>query len=122
MRILLADDDSKIHLIVRMWLERKGHELVSVSNGQEALAILEKESFDILISDVNMPLLNGVELVKTVLAGGESPRLIIMMTSRCDSRELADELDSRRVHLFSKPFSPAALAELVERLSAEKVE
>lgn len=122
MRILLADDDSRIHLIVRMWLARKGHEMVSARNGQEALDVLDEESFDILISDVNMPLMNGVELTKTVLGREDTPPLIIVMTSRCDSSELAEELDSPRVHMFSKPFSPAALTELVERLSTEKVE
>lgn len=122
MRILLADDDSKIHLIVRLWLSRKGHEVVSANNGREALAQVDQEEFDILISDVNMPLMNGVELVQKVLQHENSPGLIIMMTSRCDGNDLAKKLDPARVHLFSKPFSPADLADLVERLAAQKVQ
>jgi len=121
MRILLADDDSKIHLIVKMWLGKKGHDVTTVTNGRDALEKLQTQHYDILITDVNMPLKNGVELVQEALPLPDSPPLMIMMTSRCDRENLAAQLDVNRVHLFNKPFSPADLAELVEKLAAQKV-
>lgn len=117
MRILLADDDTKIHVIVRMWLEKKGHRVESVNNGKDALTALRKIPFDILISDVNMPLLNGVDLVKEALTLEPGPKLIIILTSRCDNEQLKNHFASPKVHLHNKPFSPAALTELIETLS-----
>jgi len=117
MRILLADDDTKIHIIVRMWLKKKGHRVESVNNGKDALTALRKTPFDILITDVNMPLLNGVDLVKEALIVEPSPKLIIMLTSRCDNEQLKNYFASPKVHLHNKPFSPAALTELIETLN-----
>lgn len=121
MKILLADDDSKMHVIIRLWLSRNGHEVETVMNGRAGLAKLEAEEFDGLITDVNMPLMNGVELVQAALALANPPGLIIVLTSRCDIAQLAEEVKARRVHLFNKPFSPAALAELIEELRRERV-
>ena len=117
MRILLADDDTKIHIIVRMWLGKKGHCVESVNNGKDALTALRKIPYDILITDVNMPLLNGVDLVKEALTLKPGPKLIIMLTSRCDNDQLKNHFASPKVHLHNKPFSPAVLTELIESLS-----
>ena len=116
MRILLADDDTKIHVIVRMWLEKKGHRIDSVNKGKDALTSLKNTAFDILITDINMPLLNGVDLVKETLHLETSPKLIILLTSRCDNEQLKNHFASPKVHLHNKPFSPAALTELIETL------
>ena len=117
MRILLADDETKIHVIVRMWLEKKGHCIDSINNGKDALTALKNTAFDILITDVNMPLLNGVDLVKETLYLESCPKLIILLTSRCDNEQLKNHFASPIVHLHNKPFSPAALTELIETLS-----
>jgi len=121
MKILLADDDSKIHVIVHLWLRRNGHDVTAARDGREALAKLDEQPFDVLISDVNMPLMNGVELVKTVLERENGPPLIIMMTSRCDSCALAKEIDSRRVQVLNKPFSPRQLAQLIEEAPVQQI-
>lgn len=117
MRILLADDDTKIHVVLKMWLEKKGHYVDSVHNGKDALATLKHIPFDILITDVNMPLLNGVDLVKETLPLEPGPKLIIMLTSRCDNEQLQNHFECPRVHIYNKPFSPAALTELIETWS-----
>lgn len=120
MKILLVDDDSRIHVIVQMWLKRNGHEVENAYNGQEALEKLKKEKFDGLITDVNMPLIKGIDLVKLVLQLLDPPNLIVVLTSRCDISQLKQEINSSRVHLFNKPFNPAALVELIEKLDKEK--
>ena len=122
MRILLADDDPKIHLIVKLWLQRNKHQVDSVNNGVEALEKIKQEKYDCLITDVNMPLMKGVDLIKAALPLENQPPLIILMTSRCDLGELKAEIDSAQVHLFNKPFSPASLAELIENLSTKQEE
>ena len=116
MKILLADDDSKIHLIMRVWLGKNAHEVTTVTNGREALALLQAGRFDGLIADVNMPLLNGKELMRQVLTLADPPGMIILLTSRCDTDRIRAEIASDRVHIYNKPFSPRALSELIEKL------
>ena len=114
MRILLADDDSNIRYIVQMWLKKKGHFVENAQSGKEALDKLKTTAFDALITDVNMPLINGVDLVKKTLKLPQQPRLIVLLTSRCDISQLKEQLASPKIHIFNKPFSPAALTDLIE--------
>ena len=117
MKILLADDDTKIHLIVKMWLGKNGHDVDSAYNGQEALEKLTNSDYECLITDVNMPLMKGFELVNAVDNLPNKPELIVMLTSRCDVKELEQQVKDVGVHLFNKPFSPAVLADLIENLA-----
>ena len=113
MKILFADDDSKLHLIVRLWLEKSGLEMDSAFNGQDALRQLQDKDYDGLITDVNMPLINGIELIQKAVELPNCPELIILLTSRCDLGQLKEQIDVSRVQIFNKPFSPAKLLELI---------
>ena len=120
MKILLTDDDSNLRFILQMWLEQKGHQPDTANNGKEALGYLKEHKYDILISDVNMPLMNGVELVEATLKLSRQPDLIILLTSRCDKTQIQKQFDSPKVHIYSKPFSPNHLTDLIETLSARQ--
>ncbi len=120
MKILLTDDDANLRFVLQMWLEQKGHQLDTASNGKEALGYLKEHKYDILISDVNMPLMNGIELVEATLALSRQPELIILLTSRCDNTEIQKQFDSPKVHVYSKPFSPNHLTDLIETLTARQ--
>lgn len=121
MKILFADDDSKLHIIVKLWLQKNGIEMDSAYNGRDALDKLQSGSYDGLISDVNMPLINGIELIKQALQLPTPPPMIIMLTSRCDLGQLGDQIDLSRVHIFNKPFSPAKLIDLINKLITNTV-
>ena len=116
MKILLADDDPKIHAVMRLWLSRNDCELETALNGREALAKLQSSRFDGLITDINMPLMNGVELIRAAQRLPGPPRLTIILTSRCDTAQLQEQLNASNVEFLSKPFSPAALVGLIEKL------
>lgn len=122
MKILIADDDPNIHVVISLWLGRKGHDTVSVRNGADAIETLKSETFDVLISDVNMPGMTGIELIQTALHLGTLPELVVVLTSRCDKKALANQIGSTRVHFLNKPFSPSVLANLIDELSSEYVE
>lgn len=120
MNILLADDDCNIHVVITLWLERNGHQITSVYNGENALEHLKTGSYDALITDVNMPLLKGYDLIRETMRLEQRPPLIIMLTSRCDVGELKNDFDHPEVQVLSKPFSPAGLANLVNQWDQEK--
>ena len=122
MKILLAEDDSHMRQILQLWLEQKGHHVESVENGRKALTYLQNHKYDILITDVNMPLINGVDLVDQVLEYPRQPELIILLTSRCDIQQLQKRFDDSRVHFFSKPFSPVLLTDKIEKLGTRSAD
>jgi len=66
MRILLADDQKEIRLLTTVQLERCGHHVVAVANGQEALEALQRESFDVILMDEEMPIMNGLQALKAI--------------------------------------------------------
>ncbi len=107
--ILIADDDAHIVRVMAIWLRRHGHHVTTAANGREALDQLEHGTVDVIISDMNMPLLDGVELAKDVRArfGPQIP--ILMLTARCDQQYIAESLAPLGVRVFPKPFLPSQL-------------
>ena len=105
--------------LVNILLMRNGHDVSAAQNGKEALEMLRSERFDGLITDVNMPLMRGIDLVKHTLELPDHPDFMVVLTSRCDLSELGQKVNSPKVHFFNKPFSPGALAELIQELTAK---
>jgi CheY-like chemotaxis protein len=64
--ILVVDDEAELREIFSAWLGRKGCRVLTASNGVEALEVLERERIDVLLSDIRMPVMGGVELVREV--------------------------------------------------------
>ena len=115
-RILIVEDEAHIVRVMSMWLERHGHEILQAGNGLVALEVLEREDVDLIISDMNMPLLDGLGLVKTVRdeRGLEVP--ILLVSARCDQVKLAEQLTPYNVRLYPKPFVPSRLVRDIERM------
>jgi two-component system KDP operon response regulator KdpE len=112
-RILLADDEPAIRKVVRDALEREGHEVVSAIDGKEALERFEDGRFDLVVTDLAMPRVDGLELVKEIRR--RSPLPILVLTVRNEEREKVRLLDEGADDYVTKPFG---VAELVARTRA----
>jgi len=117
-QILVAEDDLHILRIVSIWLKKHGHIVHEASNGQVALEKMSTLRPDILIADVNMPVMDGIELVRTCESKGFLTKGTIILTSRCDQGEIRDRLANLDILLHPKPFSPSKLVRDVEQLLA----
>jgi DNA-binding response OmpR family regulator len=120
--IVLAEDDVHIARLVSMWLKQHRHRVFEAANGRRALELVRGQQCDVLITDVNMPIMGGIELVRTCAAEG-LPRLgTVVLTSRCDQSDIVDALEGLSVVFHPKPFSPSRLVmeveELIERVGA----
>jgi len=115
-RILIADDDAHIARVLGMWLERHGHHVTIVDNGESALRSLEQGPADLVISDVNMPILDGRGLVRALRErlGAELP--IVVLTARCDQESLNQELAAFGAKVYPKPFLPSQLVVEINQL------
>ena len=115
-RILVADDDAHMLRVLSMWLTRNGHEVLEACDGQAACEILGDKQVDLVVSDVNMPHLTGVQLVEWVRSElGESLPMVVL-SSRCDQVSIAADMKQHGVCVHPKPFSPSRLVVEIERL------
>lgn len=115
-KILLVEDEAHIIRIMSLWLNRHGYDILEAANGAEALSVLDRESVDVIISDLNMPVMDGFELVRVVRdeRGLQIPYLLL--SARCDQEKLAERLKPYNVHLYPKPFAPSRLVAEIQRL------
>ena len=114
-RVLAVDDEPHMTYIIATWLTKNGHEVVRAPDGAAALELLRAEPFDVLITDVDMPRMDGLSLLSHRDAV-ERLRGIVVLTGRCDYKELDLSCPKEKVQLLPKPFGPSRLVELVEGL------
>jgi two-component system response regulator AtoC len=104
-RILIADDEESIRHVLVTLLEERGYEARSVSDGEEALRELSSRDYDALLTDVRMPKLDGLGLVRAAQA--KEPQLTIIVMSAYGSHELAIEaMKAGAYDYLPKPFRP----------------
>lgn len=85
LRILVVDDDELESVLVADRLEARGFHVTRAANGEEALALLEGQSFPVLLVDWSMPVMTGIELTERLRARGLDDSYIIMLTARDSS-------------------------------------
>jgi DNA-binding NtrC family response regulator len=112
-RILVVDDEEGIRKLLSIALTRAGHEVRAAADAREAMALCSTESFDVLLSDVRMPQLNGHELVRWVTTWRPAIRCVLM--SAFDDTDCQDCPFSSRCRLLPKPFNPKDAVSVVER-------
>jgi two-component system KDP operon response regulator KdpE len=107
-RILLVDDESAIRRALRPPLTELGFQVVDVSRGEEALQMLRAGGFDVVLLDVNMPGIGGIETLRRIRA--LSPRLpVLMLTVRDAEEEKVEALELGADDYVTKPFSTREL-------------
>lgn len=112
-RILLVDDDIELTELLAELLSLEGFEIKVVHNGQEALAELELHAYDMMLLDVMMPVLNGIETLKQVRQKYELP--VLMLSARDDEIDRVLGLELGADDYLPKPFNDR---ELVARIKA----
>lgn len=117
MRVLVVDDEAGMREVVRLALEYLGAEAVEARDGLEALEILGQEKFDLVISDLRMPRMDGNELYRTVLECGIHPaNRFLFMTGSLEMRRHLDRLRGEGAAFVFKPFHLDELITAVESL------
>lgn len=102
-RILVVDDESIVHSFVSDALEDDGFNILTASNGMEALEIFEREPVDLLITDIRMPKMDGVELVKRAKAI-KPDLMVIYMTGYANLNSAKDAIKQGASDYIMKPF------------------
>jgi two-component system, cell cycle response regulator CpdR len=114
LRILLAEDDESMRLYLGRALERSGYKVVTVDNGLAALPLLESEPFDLLLTDIVMPEMDGIELAQK--AAEISPDIRVMFITGFAAVALKAGRKTPDAKVLSKPFHLRDLIAEVERM------
>jgi len=110
-RILLADDDEDIRLLIRDVLERAGYDVVPVSDGLDALVEIKRRHIDVVVTDLFLPILNGVEWVGHI--HDAHPEIPVILVSGELPYDLCTADDVPFYACLRKPFENTMLLELV---------
>jgi len=117
-RILVVEDDPHILRVISFWLNRQGHQITEARNGVAGFEQFQTSAPDVLVTDLNMPGMTGLELIEKIKGRADYPRGVIVLTNRWDHREIGERLATSGVCVMPKPFSPSALADKVNELAA----
>jgi two-component system, OmpR family, KDP operon response regulator KdpE len=112
-RVLVADDEPAIRKVVRDAFEREGHEVTTAVDGHESLERFEEDGADLVVTDLAMPRLGGLELVQEIRRRSGVP--ILVLTVRGEERQKVRLLDAGADDYLTKPFG---VAELLARARA----
>lgn len=113
-RILVADDDPKHAQLIRLYLEREGHQVLTVGDGRAALDQARARRPDLVILDIMMPLVDGLDVCRILRA--ESNVAILLVTARSSENDMLLGLDIGADDYLSKPVSPRELTARVRAL------
>src|SRR5262245_30472662 len=111
--VLLAEDDNVSREIYHTVLERAGYQVIDAEDGEAALQVLTRDSIDVLLTDVYMPGVAGIELVKEGRKLKPNLRAIVM-TSLKTSEAVIAALRNQACEFLSKPFKTDELLEAIE--------
>nr|MDT0660523.1 response regulator transcription factor [Micromonospora sp. DSM 115978] len=113
-RILVAEDDPKQANLVRLYLEREGHSVLVVGDGRAALDQFRARRPDLVVLDVMMPAVNGLDVCRILRAESEVP--LLLLTARTTEDDILLGLDIGADDYITKPYSPRELAARVRAL------
>jgi two-component system chemotaxis response regulator CheY len=116
-KILVVDDFKNSLAVLKMTLEMKKYEVATATNGQEALALLKSQKFDLLVTDFNMPVMNGLELVKNLKSDPTFSRFPVMVVStEIDENKKKEAFKAGVTFWLKKPFNAEQFIKAVEKI------
>ena len=107
-RLLVVDDEPTVREVVVGYLRRDGHIVVEAADGDAAVALIESETFDLVVLDMMLPGTNGFDILRGIRSVGDMP--VIMLTARADEADRVAGLELGADDYVVKPFSPRELA------------
>ncbi|HVW93081.1 MAG TPA: response regulator [Devosia sp.] len=117
MRVLTVDDSRTILAMLRHTLSSAGFEVLQAEDGQKGLGVLAREKVDLVITDINMPVMDGIEFIRKVRASGAHQSLPILILTTETSQEKRDQgRAAGGTGWIVKPFDPEKLINVIHRV------
>jgi CheY-like chemotaxis protein len=112
--VLIVDDTDLAHLLMQVMLRRMDHQAISAFNGKEALEILSQTSIDLILSDINMPYMDGLTLLDRIRADERYAHVpvVIITASGLEANQIR-AMEKGATAFLNQPFSSQELAEVI---------
>lgn len=118
MKILIADDELRLRKVVALYMRKCGHEVIEAENGQVAIELARQSRPDVIVLDVMMPEMTGIEATKAFRADDLLKSIpIILLTANATEEDLKIGLAAGANKYITKPFSPKDLTESIEAIT-----
>ncbi len=118
-RLLIVDDEQHVRESLSAWFTEDGYDVATASGGKEALAILGRQKFDVVITDIRMPGMDGIELQKQI-HDTEPEIAVILVTAYASVSTAVQALKEGAYDYLVKPFDPEEMSRVVEK-ACEKI-
>jgi CheY-like chemotaxis protein len=116
-KLLIADDEPAVRALVRVTLEDDDYRIFEAGDGVEALEKVHAENPSLVLLDIMMPRMNGLEVCRIIKSDPTTSRtVVVMLTAQAQQRDRDRGLAAGADVYFTKPFSPLALLDLVARV------
>ena len=120
-RVLVVDDDPQVLKLLRVNFELEGYDVGFASNGEEALDAIASQRPDVLVCDVMMPGIDGLEVVRRLRADPKTASLpVVVVSAKAQQADLADGEVAGADAYVTKPFDPQDILDAVARLLKRK--
>ena len=117
-RVMTVDDSRSMRELVGYTLRQGGFEVSEAEDGKQALAVLQTASVDVIITDLNMPNMDGVALIRALRAHPKFRATpILMLTTEGDATKKAEGKSAGATGWLTKPFDPQKLIDVVKRVA-----
>jgi len=116
-KLLIVDDEEGVRTLVRMTLNSDDYEIIEAADAAQALELAREFHPDLVLLDVMLPDLSGLEVCRRMKADPElAATTVVMLTARAQSSDVGDAEEAGADGYFTKPFSPIALTQRVEEV------
>ena len=120
MKILIVDDDKTTRKLLSLYLKGSGFEVVTAENGLNAMEKLGAETFQLVLTDLNMPFMDGIEFLKTMKSNpGTSHIPALMLTTETDEEERQRALQAGADGYLSKPVTAEVVVAKIRQMISE---
>ncbi|MFV5685322.1 response regulator transcription factor [Flavobacterium sp. GB2R13] len=115
-KIVLAEDNSVLSLLLKFRLEKEGYKLLIAVDGKQAIELIEEHSPELILTDIMMPFVSGLEVISHVRNKLNAQTPIVVFSSAGQEEIVLKAFDLGATDFMSKPFSPHELVIRVKRL------
>lgn len=122
-KVLIADDDIHLLNIARLNFERAGFSVATVANGEEVLKYIQNETPDLIVLDIVMPLMDGMETLKTLKSNAATKKIpVIMLTIKAEDKDIFQGWKEGAEAYLTKPFDPAEVIIMAQGILRDRRE
>ena len=115
--IMIVDDAASMRGLIAMTLKREGYEVIEACDGRDAMTKLSGKKVDLIVSDLNMPNMDGIELIKAAKAEPRSRFIpIVMLTTESQDKKKQEGQQAGAKAWIVKPFKPDVLISVVKKI------